>query len=171
MKTSKLMITGLMLLTFLLAASVSYAQGHGPGQRGKGFDQGMDRGFDRKAEQLNLTGQQQGLLDAMKDTRENHVNVQRTLKKDIREAFHEQMAKEKPDFAGAVAKLKAQYIEADAKSHEEMIDSKVRFFQSLTAEQRQEWTNLGGDRMGKGQWRGMDRGRGDGYGYGRGNRR
>lgn len=116
--------------------------------------------LDQMMEALDLSAEQQDLFEDSKaahqahfeqmresvgkPSRENFQQMHESMRA-MHEAFAEAMELDNPDFAAAGEIAKQAYLGPNADGFSDLIDSKVNFLQSLTAEQREKLAEMMAD--------------------------
>jgi Spy/CpxP family protein refolding chaperone len=135
MKSTIARWAALTLLAVALAAPAgAWAQDRAGGRRAERQER-QDAIYARLAQKLQLTPEQQKLLDEMKAATQQNRRQQVELRSAMRQRFAREAQQDRPDFAKAAADVKAAYQQQRA-SFDAMTDAKARFYASLSPDQR-----------------------------------
>ena len=132
--------TFLFLITSMTFPVVAGAQGDEQGGGG-GWMQGkfqdrMNAHWDKMAEALKLTPQQQTLFSDMKEKAQACMRTKFQDHRALHKAIKEELAKDQPNLAGVANQAKEEFRTQETAAHDAMVDATVTFFGSLTKEQR-----------------------------------
>jgi len=150
--TSKTLMMAVLAFSLVAIPALGFAgpQSHG-GAHGWGHGPGPVGGrLDAMAEELDLSAEQQALLETMKAAHEDFVDAEigdsspasrgerramRREHRDVMKPFHDAMRSDSPDFQAAGKAAKAEYSGENDTLFDAMIEAHVAFHASLTAEQ------------------------------------